>query len=294
MDIVNLRIALLAALITGLVGCGGGGGDSANSDITYSGSTARATLSADSARDSASDALGGMEGAALTRSTTETKETVHAIVKRLLLQKNQQARGARAVVDTGTCGGTITDTVHTETQTNYSATWSFNSFCEAYGAQTVTITGTIDVSATAESGRVTSMSMSYHNITITEQPGNFQMTMAGTVSFSFAGATETSTMTLVANNSTGESVMFQNYRVSVTNGFYSISGRFYHSAHGYVEFSTPAALYIGANGYPSSGQLLIEGANGRALITANTSTSYTLQLDIDGQAGYESSQAYNW
>lgn len=293
----NFHRALTAVYVIGLVACGGGG-DSANSGPSYSGNTSRAILTSTSARDSAYQALNGMAGATSpVRSASDLPATVSDIVKRLLLSKNKLARTTRAVLDNGGCGGTITDAVQTETATQYVATWSFNAFCEQYGAQTVTISGGVGVSMTADSaGNPTSMSLTYDNLTITEQPGDYVVTMAGTISFSFTSASNAFTIAMVINDSTGGSVMFQNYSVSISSsGYYSISGRFYHAIHGYVDFSTPAPMYIGVNGYPSSGgQLLIEGANGRALITATSSTTYTLQMDIDGTPGYEPSQPYSW
>jgi uncharacterized repeat protein (TIGR01451 family) len=65
----------------------------------------------------------------------------------------------------------------------------------------------------------------------------------------------------------------------------SVSGRVFHSLHGFVEISTPVPLFFGSlsQEFAQNGQLLLTGANGSSiLVTALSPTTVSLGLDIDG------------
>ena len=65
----------------------------------------------------------------------------------------------------------------------------------------------------------------------------------------------------------------------------SVSGRVFHSVHGWVDITTPVPLFFGTpdQSFPQNGQLVLTGAGGAGIwVTAFSTTLLSLALDING------------
>lgn len=77
----------------------------------------------------------------------------------------------------------------------------------------------------------------------------------------------------------------------------TISGRQYHSVHGYVDIGTvtPLAYSTMTQAWPGSGEVLITGAaNARIRATAASSSLVVLALDVNGDRIFETQARVNW
>jgi hypothetical protein len=108
-------------------------------------------------------------------------------------------------------------------------------------------------------------------------------------------------MSVLLRDNTGKVFWAKDYSLTVNDqGTYeeiSITGRFYHPEHGYVEISTPTPLHINVGDeFPSSGVLELSGANNaKVRLTADSSTTFHVEADKDGDGVFEyNSGPLNW
>jgi hypothetical protein len=78
----------------------------------------------------------------------------------------------------------------------------------------------------------------------------------------------------------------------------SVSGRVFHSVHGWVDISTGAPLEFNFSGleqeFPNRGLLLLNGAASAIRVSARSQTLVDLGLDLDGNAVFERSLLLAW
>jgi hypothetical protein len=125
--------------------------------------------------------------------------------------------------------------------------------------------------------------------------------MSGTVKISGSEDAATIVMNVrLRNNNTEMVEWMNNVTISVIDmGSFvemTLTGRYYHPEHGYVDIATIDALRINnSDQFPSSGQIIITGASGsKARLTATSNTEYTLEVDADGDDIYEIGTTENW
>jgi hypothetical protein len=171
----------------------------------------------------------------------------------------------------GDGGGIIAGSVSvsgTVTQSSIRILFNFQSVTIRDGAEDVTATGTVDLTASLvqipESGTATLNLIFTDNITLKT------VWMSNVVVGTTAG-TGTSEMTL--------------------------SGRIYLHDYGYVDIATPIPfLYLDGSSFPSGGRMIVTGRDGHGVrLTVDTQTQYTLDVELDGDALYDDlTVTLNW
>ncbi len=313
MKIHKLCMVLGSVLL--LVACGGGGGGGTSSTLSYSGSTAQATVTSANADDLVLDAyqngaIGGAAAGSMTGVTPERgagtprglvlAESLGNAVERMDIASQAPLNSAmKTATDTadGSCGGSMSYSVSYDDQNgDFSGTLSFSSFCE----DEVKLSGDVDFSGTMNpgTGELSSFTMTTDGLTA-EMCGD-SFTAAGSIGVSRSGTTSTVTMDMkVRDGGTGKVYWAKDYQMTLTSGStYSeveVSGRFYHPDYGYVDISTTTKLRIQEGSYwPSSGVLVATGSRGtKAQVTA-LNASYQLDVDDNGDGTYEYSESQAW
>ncbi len=309
------RLYLVLGSVLLLVACGGGGGGGTSSTLSYSGSTAQATVTSANADELVLDAYqNGAIGAAATGSMTEAApkraagmprglvlaESLGNALERVDIASQAPLNSAmKTASDTadGSCGGSMSYSVSYDDQSgDFSGTLSFSSFCE----DEVTLRGDVDFSGTMNpgTGELSSFTMTTDGLTA-EMCGD-SFTAAGSINVSRSGTSTTVSMDMkVKDGSSGKVYWVKDYQMTLTPGStYSevdVSGRFYHPDYGYVDISTSTKLRIQEGNYwPSSGVIVATGSGGtKAQVTA-LNASYQLDVDDNGDGTYEYSESQAW
>jgi hypothetical protein len=209
-------------------------------------------------------------------------------------------------------GGSLSFTLTIDTDTgNFSGTFVFSNWQGDGGggiSGSTSVTGHYDQST----GEFTRIRFTFHAVTMVD--GADSVTITGTVELTLSISSGNATVEIyLENNGTGETVWIHNYTVAVTEGpdvnpadgipDYSdinITGRIYLHDYGYVDVSTPTLFrFLYGSTYPDSGVLQVDGSLGRSaqLVVISEVTGYFVQADLDGDpAGiYEwTSITYPW
>jgi len=298
--ILGKKIIYGALFCISLSGCGGsdggGGGDAAPSGLTYTGLTTQVKLTAGNGEEiSASSYKNGDSGPEMgttftgvsevnaelgkPRASTLAKILVTAVKNIEPANSDEFFSGAvvtESDTNPGSCGGTASYTMSIDDVTgDFNGSMTFDRYCESG----TTINGSITMS-----GTFNSMTMTMTAISITS--GSDTARMDGTISFDSTSA-ETSVITMnMKVKAAGSDDVFwmENYvlTIAVVSGGVDLtmSGRFYHPSHGYVDISTSTPFhYAGTNLYPYPGVMVAAGSNGStATLTSLSTTEY--QIDI--------------
>jgi hypothetical protein len=325
---------LAAVLVTAaLVACGGGGGGggadnpSGITPVSYSGSTSPSTLTTTNAATVSGSALVGGEigtsvpvGAAPQGETT-SGENRSARVAQIIQRSVTRAVGRtdtgdvtgaqHSVSRTYSCAvsGTVAESLTVDDQTgDFSGALTFSNCSDEPGEAVsgqIVVAGHFDGIQTTNP-QLTSVTIS-GTLSVTE--GTDSYTFTGTIAMMFtwvsSSALSPSSVTVSENIDirSGSSLYFRvrNYIVTVTyastyHDVEIISGEFCHSVHGCVTVVTEAPFrYYGNDLWPTSGALVVTGAAGRRVrLTALNNTTYQVEWDLDGIAGYEGSATGTW
>ena len=312
--LIVMYLILLSFFTALIASCGGGGGGGDDGgippeDIIYTGLTTQAAITETNASDLALEAFYGgpaLNTIAVTKasaSNSPSDETVDpGLLKYSFPILNSLAKNAITadvspepmaivpITDTtqGNCGGTeVVELNVDDTNGNFDGTLQYNSYCE----DGTTISGTVSVSGSIDPFTLImqQMTMSFNSLTMTANGAS--VTLSGNYS------QESMTMTMnhsLRDDSTGKVYKIENYTVSETDMIdwtetTLFSGRYFHPDYGYVELSTitPFRLYWSDLG-PSTGELLITGANGtKALLTTVSSTLFEVTADVNGDGTYD-------
>lgn len=289
-----------------LTACGGGGG---GSSITYTGSKSPAVISTTNAKTLVVGAVDGSESGVILGLKSEGQDnqsspTILDMSKILSDSVNQidssdtlTARAAKTVNDSGSSGCFSYNFNIDDVTGSFNGTFTYSS-CTEGGT---TISGTMNVSGTIElsTSLITQITFSTNSLTVSS--GSESFTMAGTISMSVSGSSFTMTVDfLLQNNATNIVVWLENVSFTATDNFsyleFSISGRFYHPDHGYVDIVTNLPIRINYSDLnPYDGQITVNGAVGSsARMTMTSNTHYTLEIDEDGDSIYETTTTENW
>ncbi len=306
----NILFTIVIALT--LVACGGGGGG--GSSISYTGSRDPAVIDTTNAKTLAEEAVGGSQTGVVLAVESDNQESqpnltiigvskiLSSSVRNIEMNDSVVVLVGAIITESGTdpClnGGTLSFNLSLNDVTGeISGTFNFTNCTE--GGTTIsgsmTVSGTINLSTL----EFTQFTFSMNSVTVVS--GSESITMSGTIDFSFSGSSFTMTMDVFfRDNASGSVVWFENLSISATDNIsnlsMSISGRFYHPDHGFIEIVTNQAFLINNSDlFPNSGQMTITGANGSsARLTVIDNTQYTLEVDEDGDGTYETVTMENW
>ena len=312
----------LALFAISLFACGGGGSSSGTSP--YTGITTAAAITAANADNIVLGAFEGGDagvsfvGGPLGPSTDGVQDasTVGRPKALSLLQILNEAAGKvlpgpsasgtaspRAVVtESGTIddgyGGTLTYTLSVDDQTgDFTGSFVFQNY---HGDSGEGISGPVSVSGTFNfaTGTIDHLRYSFASLTMTD--GVSSATVSGSIDL-FDGNPATATEILfLTDNATGKTVWIDNFTVNVTEGAgfvdVTMSGKIYLPDYGCVVVSTSTPFhYLAGSTNPSIGTMIVTGSsNGRARLAVIDATSFTIDVDADGDGTYEISTPYTW
>jgi uncharacterized repeat protein (TIGR01451 family) len=308
-----------------LGGCGGGGGDGGGggggTPVSYSGNTSAAVVSTTNASALTVNVVGGdtgtgVLGAASVSGSVEAAEGRLEIARRL----SRAARGtvqlpapdakvatAFQVDETVPCDngvgtsrtfGTIDDVTFTGTLTIVYSNCLF-------GSDTLDGPATLRVDG-FDGVFLTDTTVSYTRIAIRGPGLSIDATGSLRTQLNVGANMETVTENLVTlNNLNGRTTKSENLVFTYTydnlvapSSFTAlISGRIYHSVHGYVDVTTNAPLDFDSLSqlFPGSGQFTLIGAAGSAVRAIALSATLTrLELDLDGNTVFDIAATLGW
>ena len=312
--VANLRYLSLAGIFTlgmlTIIATGGGGGGGGSGGIVYTGLTSQATLGDGNAEALSTGAyLGGSVASVMgsvavvrpseigrPRTLTASRALEDAI--RLIDPSSTSAGASFGATGSGSlpgnCGGeAFYNITYDDVSGAFSGTINFVGYCE-YG---VTLNGFAPFSGTLDpgTGQFKEFTISFTLVNVIE--GSDSFAMQGSISYTFQPASVDVNMEmLLRDNSTMAVFWINNYNMTlpVQPGYveFTISGRFYDPAYGYVDVSTPTPFCINHGElYPFQGVLIIAGSGGtKARLTASPPSPaylYEVECDEDGDDIYE-------
>ena len=322
-QMMRLRLLAVPLLAFSLMACGGGGGGSSSGSSPYTGITTAAVITSTNANNIArSSYQGGDTSTAfvgpLSASTNETQNVSTASPPKVLsiVQVLKEISGKacsqqftsgrvapRAVVsESGTLndgyGGSVSYSLSVNDQTG-AFTGSFTA-SNYHGDGGGTISGAMTVSGTYNIALDVFDSINFTLSSVTVTDASSSVTVSGSIVL-LNGNPATGTVTLyLTDNVTRKTDWIDNFTINVTEGLgyadATLSGKFYLHDYGFVVISTSTPFhFLAGNTYPSSGTMIVTGAsNGRAKLTVLNSTSYTVDVDANGDGTYETSSSHTW
>jgi len=305
-------LTLFATLL--LVACGGGGGgggDDDDSGVTYTGLTTQAVITNANAKTLAEGALGGSTtgtafGVVSDEQEVQPDPTILDVarilsnsVTQLDISPSSPILPGAIVTESGSepCDddGSISIDISIDDETfDFFGTFVFINCAEGG----TTINGDASVSGTF--GEFDALVLDLVFDTLTVVSGAESYTMSGTIDTSATASGATITMDVRSRNNNTQLVEWlNNITISVTGSsplVMTITGRYYHPEHGYVDIVTNTALQINvADQWPNAGQMTMTGASGsKTRLTVIDNTQYTLEVDADGDDIYETSTLEDW
>jgi len=324
------RPSFIAALslISAVSGCGDG-----SSTLSYTGATSPAILSPVNSEDLVAGAYtGGNSGifiSNLTKGLTQYHFGASRRPRALVLSSalmdfiRRAATGdTLAIPDTaatvtnipdaaikGNCGGSATvDGSYDDVDSSLSLSANLNNYCE----NGTTLSGTVGASgsAVADGGNninISSISVKATNLTATYGRDSFTVDGALTIKPQ-AGKNDIDSDILVTidmlfkDNATSKVYKLENFAISrlATLGTgsqedISIAGRYYDPDEGYIDLLTTTDILITDKGqWPSSGSIRATGKNSSATLTAQSDTTYRLDVDSDGDGTVDVTENGQW
>lgn len=187
----------------------------------------------------------------------------------------------------GSCGGSVFYKIKVnDGNGKFEGTMTFSSYCE----EGVVISGVIHLDGKVDLKKIEikNLSMSFDDLRSEE------ITLKGVISINFAYKPAVMSMDFTAKDAITEKMFWINdYKTQILDKSsyvqFTISGKLFHSDHGYVVLTTPVPFILYNNDdYPSAGILRIHGLNGtKAELRAINDTNCQLKADCDGDGTYE-------
>ena len=322
-QMMRLRLLAVPLLAFSLIACGGGGGGGSSTSSPYSGITTAAVITPTNANNIVRSSYQGGDTSTLlvgplSASTSETQNVSAASPPKVLsiMQVLKEISGKacgqrftsgsvapRAVVsESGTIndgyGGSVSYSLSVDDQTGaFTGSFTANNY---HGDGGGTISGTMNVSGTYNIPSDVFDNINFTLTAVTVTDASSSVTVTGSVHL-LNGNPATGTVTLyLTNNVTGITDWIDNFTINVTEGVgyaeATLSGKIYLHDYGFVVISTSTPFhFLAGNTYPSSGTMIVTGAsNGRAKLTVLNSTSYTVDVDANGDGTYETSSSHTW
>jgi len=318
---VRLRLLAATLLAFSLIACGGG--DSSSTSSLYVGSTTAAVITQTNADNIVRSAYqGGDTGTSLvgplSASTSETRNVSTASPPKVLSIVQMLTEVSGKVWSRRSTSGSVTpmaivtvsNTIHDAYGGSISFTLSVNdptggftgsfAFNNYHGDSGGAVSGTVNVSGTYNIVTSSIDHIHFTLIAVSVTDASSGVTVSGSVEL-LNGNPATGTVTLyMTNNVGGKTDWIDNFTITVTEGLgyaeATLSGKIYLHDYGFVVISTPTPFrFLAGNTYPSSGTMIVTGAsNGRARLTISNPTSYTVDVDANGDGTYEISGSHTW
>jgi len=193
-------------------------------------------------------------------------------------------------------GGQIRYTISVNDVTGvFSGTFVFDNF---HGDGGGAINGTVGVSGVVDQF---SMQILFNFRSVRIVDGVEDVTAIGTVDLVSGTGGGNATLDIVfRDNANAKTVWLSNFTVGVTEGTGSTDvrmfGRIYLHDYGYVDVHTEAGfIYPTGSTLPTSGAITLTGSNScRARLAVVDATTYTVELDADGNGSYEWTVTHTW
>ncbi|MCF6236854.1 MAG: hypothetical protein L3J70_10880 [Gammaproteobacteria bacterium] len=323
----NLSLFIFVTSCIFLLSACGGDKDDSKGNLTYTGNTDRAIITDSNAnqlnRDAYTNTRNGSSAsnpasfASLSHSPTQSNSgsglpyaadiantvlsAVNQIDKSAFSQKNHSNTRAisESTSENGSCGGNFNATISADDQTgSFTGSFVFNNYCE----NNITINGSMGMSGVIDQNADEISSFKITFISLQTKGLGESITMDGDMLIT-AGTSDSDveiTMNaLIRDDILDEVSKLENMRLSISVGYndstLKMSGRIYDHQYGYADITTPVAFKAyDSDGWPSSGELLISGADGtKARLTA-FSASYRIEADTTGDGSYDYSEDFNW
>jgi hypothetical protein len=307
-------IGLLGTLLL-FAGCGGGGteggGGGVGPPLVYSGNSNPALISETNAGQLVASILGGSDGPAIVGGLSisdgapKSSKGLASVTRTLkrAARVNRPPVAPAVVVDTiEPCDGgngsvRTTGTLNDIDGTGILTSTFVNCLLDgntANGRATFQV-DRVDLS----SGLPTDSTISIQRMAVRGPGVSFDLSGSLRVQAIPAANTETSTENSVAlDNLTGHMRKAENFvSVSLPLGAETVTGRVYHSAHGFVDAATLAPLRFTAidQEFPEEGYLLLSGSENRRIrVMANSVTMVTLEVDANGDGAFETGASLKW
>jgi hypothetical protein len=315
---------LLVAICVSVAGCGGGGGGGGGDGaapaipVTYSGSTAAATLTALNAGQIVANLTGGTgvvgsTGAAAGGSSNDrgaldiARQLNHAFDRSVIRPKGGSPTGAIPINDTSPCdsggsvtiSGTVSDNGTGTVSVTYSACQSANGYIMS-GLASLRIDA-FDLGLFLP----TDGTLTFTRLTVR---GAFSADITGSLRTQVNVATNSETLTenvVTLYVSSGRLTKSENLAwtdvydnvFSPTSYVESINGRLYDSVHGYVDISTVSPFVFGSllQEFPHAGEVVGTGAgNSRVSVAGLSHVLAKISVDLDGNGIYERTARLAW
>ncbi len=303
----NIYTAIICFGLLALSGCGGGGGG--DSSISYTGSKNPAVITTSNAKLLAEGAIDGSESGVILGRNSENQDlqsSPQILNLSILLSDSVNQISSNSPLSTlaaktvNSSGSTDCYSYNLDVDTvtgAFSGTFTY-SRCTEGGTS---ISGVMTVSGTINTSNPDIRQITFSTNSLTVSSNSESFTMAGTINMSENGSSFSMTMdVLLQNNSSNSVVWLENISITATDNTsyveFSISGRFYHPDHGYVEVVTTQPIRINSSDLnPYYGLITVNGAGGSSSrLTVISNTQYTLDIDEDGDSIYETTTTENW
>ncbi len=315
-QVLTTALVILALALTGCGGGGGGGVDGASGGVSvdYNGVTSKAVVDDANAVDLTDATAAGpqmgfglQEIGSLRTGTGRATAGRHATRTALAVVEASRAAALQVPIDEpGPCGdGRVTGTANFSDTNflNFDATLHFDNYfdCET------TIDGTISIVSRVQPDGSMVIDEAFSGLTVEDGVDRIRIGGRLQASGTMDGSSEAMTLNFAVEDlNANQQVWFDDFTLALAHGIDAdtadISGRVYHSDHGYVDLSTdpasplaapfsfgaaaPAALAIlVGDDNPSSGGVLMVGDKGTAaLLHPLDALEYEIIVNSDGDS----------
>ncbi|MDX2463231.1 MAG: hypothetical protein QNK31_01855 [Porticoccus sp.] len=302
MNCLLKRISVFGLLlaVTGLSGCGGGGGssDGATSGLTYSGSSSPVAINVTNAESlAAATAEGAVEGVSANSADSANPFAVsisgggtvsaNVLAEQMIrianiVQSETVVSGlpiglvisSGQIGDPNFCGGTVTVPNDFNPIGLINASMTFTNLCFDDGSDPLmplVLNGTMVIAQAS-----TSTTIEFRNLNVTNSAGE-SVTVNSSVACDTTGVV-TCTAFALYEGSDGAVYKIEDYSVSGNNSAgYQLQAAFYHPTYGRFDITTTTALTFNCtNGKPDAGTISLTGASGSsATITFTGCNNYS-------------------
>lgn len=318
---VNVLFAFgLIFLFSACGGGGSGGGGGESSALEYTGSTTSVQIDSENAEEVTANAfemsdlaldLGNSSSSSVTGAITIIETTPSrpraVILAQVMLDFLEQADIVNNLTDNpavigaartesneliGTCGGNVIFTISADSQDQFTVDINYNNYC----TNDIVVNGTMSMQGSVDSQENIQATSNFQNFTIALGDGT-SVTMEGSMTFAFTGLETGSNFTmnmLIQDNATNKVYQIKDltvlmYDTTNTSTTFTMAGKLYDPDYGIATLSTETPFFLNlANTMPSSGVMLVSGANDKKAKLTVVSTSYVqVTADTDGDGNYD-------
>lgn len=197
----------------------------------------------------------------------------------------------------GSCGGTATYSIeYDDSGGSFVGDLIFTNYCEN-GVVINTVGASVIMGNYDDNQNLfNNFSLTVTNTTVTSN--NVTYTLLGSITYNFLNANAFTCQLELLVDKGHVTYMVNNYQLSAsqtpTYRDISITGRYYHPSHGYVDVTTTTPFrYMTGDVHPTIGVLVLAGDNSGARLTIMSSTTYRAECDADGDGTYEWASGVN-